>query len=158
MISVTDLRSGVVFEEAGKYFLVLSYEHIKMARGSGTIKVKVQNLGTGANIEKSFQTGARVRDVNVLRKKAQYLYMDDQLHVMDTETYDQFVLDRRLVEDISKFLTEGMEITLFSAGDKPLYVEIPKIVDYEVTQTAVLYEETLLGHLTRMRFWKTVWW
>lgn len=135
MISVTDLRSGVVFEEQGKYFLVLSYEHIKVARGSGTIKVRIQNLESGANIDKSFQTGARVQDVSVDRKKVQYLYSDDKIHVMDMQTYEQFELDRKLAEGMAKYLKEGMEITLFSVGDKPLYLEIPKIVDYKVNQT-----------------------
>lgn len=70
MISVTDLRSGVVFEENGKYFLVLSYEHIKVARGSGTIKVKVQNLETGANIEKSFKRVGGFRTLMLSEKKS----------------------------------------------------------------------------------------
>ena len=135
MISVTDLRSGVVFEENNQYLLVLSYEHIKVARGSGTVKVKVQNLETGANIEKSFQTGARVQNVNVERKKVQYLYTDDKVHVMDMTSYEQFELDRKLVEDMAKYLKEGLEITLFSVEGKPLYLEIPKIVDFKVTQT-----------------------
>lgn len=135
MISVTELRAGTVFTENNQYLLVLSYEHIKVARGSGTVKVKVQNLETGANTEKSFQTGARVQDVSVTRKKVQYLYTDDKLHLMDMETYDQFSLDRKLVLDIAKFLKEGMEITLFSVEERPLYVEIPKIVDYKIVQT-----------------------
>ena len=135
MISVTDLRSGVVFEENNQYLLVLSYEHIKVARGSGTVKVKVQNLETGANIEKSFQTGARVQNVNVERKKVQYLYTDDKVHVMDMTSYEQFELDRKLVEDMAKYLKEGLEITLFSVEGKPLYLEIPKIIDFKVTQT-----------------------
>lgn len=135
MISVTELRSGVVFVEQGKYFLVLTYEHIKVARGTGTIRVKVQNLESGANIDKTFPTGARVADVLVDRKKVQYLYTDNQVHVMNMQTYDQFSLDRKLVANFAKYLKEEMEITLFSVDEKPLYIEIPKIVDYKVTQT-----------------------
>lgn len=135
MISVTELRSGVVFEENHQYFLVLSYEHIKVARGTGTIRVKVQNLESGANVDKTFPTGARVQDITVERKKVQYLYTDDQVHVMDPVTYDQTEIERKLVEDIAKYLKEGMEITLFSVDEKPLYIEIPKIVDYKIVQT-----------------------
>lgn len=135
MISVTELRAGTVFTEQGKFFLVLTYEHIKVARGSGTIRVKVQNLENGANIDKTFPTGAKVEDVNVERKKVQYLYTDSQVHVMDNETYDQFAIDTKLVSDVFKYLKEGMEIVLFSVEEKPLYIEIPKIVDYKITQT-----------------------
>src|SRR3989344_3627827 len=135
MISVTELRAGAVFEEHGKYFLVLSYEHIKMGRGTGTIKVKVRNLSTGANIEKSFQTGASVQEANLTRKKVQYLYSDNQIHVMDMQTYEQKALDKNLIADVAKFLKEGMEITLATVDDEPLFVEVPKIVDYKIVQT-----------------------
>ena len=136
MINVTELRSGIVFEDKGEYFLVLSYEHIKMGRGSGTVKVKVKNLTIGATIEKTFQTGAKVQEVNLERKKVQYLYQDGQgYHLMDLVSYDQFAVDKRLVEDMAKFLKEGMELTLFAVADKPLYIEIPKILEYKVAQT-----------------------
>src|SRR3989344_7676360 len=118
MISVTDLRSGVVFEEQGpsfakasegkQYFLVLSYEHTKMGRGSGNVKVKVRNLESGAVIEKSFITGAKVSDANLVRKKVQYLYLDNQVHVMDMQTFEQESIDKKMVQDVAKYLKEGM--------------------------------------------------
>lgn len=136
MISVTELRSGTVFADKGSYFLVLSYEHIKMGRGSGTVKVKVKNLESGATVEKSFITGAKVQEVNLDRKKVQYLYKNGQgVHVMDIATYEQFTVDARLVADTSKFLREGMEMQLLAVDDKPVGIEIPKIMEYKVAQT-----------------------
>jgi elongation factor P len=136
MLSVTELRSGTVFEDQGQFFLVLSYEHIKMGRGSGTVKVKVKSLSSGATIEKSFITGARVADVNLLRKKVQYLYKDaGGYHFMDMDSYEQFSLNDRLVGDFVSYLKEGMELMLFAVLDKPLYIELPKIVEYKVAQT-----------------------
>lgn len=136
MISVTELRSGIVFEDKGEYFLVLSYEHIKMGRGSGTVKVKVRNLNTGSTIEKTFQTGAKIAEANLERKKVQYLYQNSQgYHLMDLVTYDQFVVEKKLIGDIAKFLKEGLELTLFAIGEKPFYIEIPKILEYKIVQT-----------------------
>lgn len=136
MLSVTELRAGTVFEDRDEYFVVVSYEHIKMGRGSGTVKVKVRNLTMGATIEKTFQTGAKIAEANLERKKVQYLYQDSQgYHLMDLVTYDQFMVDKRLIGDVGKFLKEGMELALFAVGDKPLYIEIPKICQYKVAQT-----------------------
>ncbi len=115
---------------------MLSYEHIKMGRGGGTIKVKVKNLTSGANIEKSFPNGARVQDANLERRKVQYLYRDGAgFHFMDISTYEQFALGDKLVGDYESYLKEGLEITMFSIEDKSLYIELPKIVDYKITQT-----------------------
>lgn len=135
MISVTELRSGAVFEQNGEYFLVLSYEHIKIARGSGTVKVKVKNLSSGSTVEKSFITGARVQDANLARKKVQYLYHDNQIHIMDMQSFEQSAIDKRLGGDSVKFLKEGMEITVAMVDSKPLFIELPKIVDYKIAQT-----------------------
>jgi len=46
MLNATDLKNGAVFKEDNQIFQVVNYEHIKMGRGSGTIKVKVRNLKT----------------------------------------------------------------------------------------------------------------
>lgn len=136
MISVTELRSGTVFEDKGGYFLVFSYEHIKMGRGSGNVKVKVKSLDSGATVEKSFITGARVQEVNLDRKKVQYLYREsDQFHFMDLENYEQFELGQKVVGDVARFLKEGMEVVLFAVGDTSLFIEITKVVQYKVAQT-----------------------
>src|SRR3989344_1352272 len=136
MISVTDLRPGTVFEDKGNFFLVLSYEHSKIARGSGNVKVRVRNLETGATIDKTFNTGAKVADANLLRKKAQYLYNDNQgFHFMEPVSYEQFTVERKLVEDFAKYLKEGMEVNMLSVDEKPVGVEIPKIMDYKIIQT-----------------------
>lgn len=136
MISVTELRAGTVFEDRGEYFLVLLYEHIKMGRGGGTIKVKVRNLASGANIGKSFPNGARVQDVNLERTKVQYLYRDGEgFHFMDNSTYEQFAISERLVGEYVPYLKEGLEVTLFAIGEKPMYIELPKILEYRIAQT-----------------------
>lgn len=136
MINVTELRSGIVFEDQSQYWLVLSYEHIKMGRGSGTVKVKVKSLNTGATVEKSFITGARVNDVSLDRNKVQFLYKDNGgYHFMDVATYEQFDLAERLVGSDGPYLTEGLMIELFSVEGKPMYLQVPKILSYKVTQT-----------------------
>ncbi|HSX18743.1 MAG TPA: elongation factor P [Candidatus Saccharimonadales bacterium] len=136
MINVTELRAGIVFEERGDYFLVLQYEHIKMGRGGGTIKVRVRNIASGANIEKSYPNGARVQDVSLDRKKVQYLYKEGQnYNFMDNVTFEQFALGEKLVGEYAPYLKEGLEIVLFSIGERPMYIELPKILEYKITQT-----------------------
>lgn len=137
MISVTDLRAGIVYEENGQYLLVLSYEHIKMGRGSGNVKVKVRNLSTGAIVDKSYITGAKVNDVSLERNKVQFLYKDSSgFNVIDNSSFDQFVLPERIVSSDAPYLKDGLEFLLFTVSDKPLYIELPKILDYKVVQTA----------------------
>ena len=56
MINVNNLRNGAIFKDENQLWQVVNFEHIKMGRGSGNIKVKVRNLKTGSQTEKSFIT------------------------------------------------------------------------------------------------------
>ncbi len=134
MINVTELRNGVLFEEGGQLFVVLSYEHVKQGRGSGNIKVKVRNIRSGATVERSFITGARVQEVSTEKRKGTYLYESgDAIVFMDSSTFDQFEVSKKLLGDSAKFLKEGMEATIQLVNDEPVAVEIPKSVELKVT-------------------------
>lgn len=134
MLSVTELRNGTIFEEDGQVLLVLSYEHMKQGRGSGNIKVKVRNLKTGSTLEKSFITGARVQDVFTEKKLAQYLYETGEMVVfMDSETYEQFEVAKRLVGDQFRYLKEGASVQLQSLNGEILTIELPKNLEYVVS-------------------------
>lgn len=135
MLNVTELRAGTVFEDQGNLFQVLSYEHIKMGRGSANIKVKVKNLRSGSTTEKSFINGARVNDVQVLKKDLQYLYKDDDsAYFMDSKTYDQVSIPVQLVEEPA-FLKEGGNYTISFKDDEALVVNFPPKLEFKVMDT-----------------------
>ena len=136
MLNVTELRNGMVFKEGNSLLQVLTYEHNKMGRGSGTIKIKVRNLRTGSVTEKSFITGARVEEADVVKKKAQYLYRDgDSFNFMDPVSFEQFSLPGSVVGEESKFLKEGLEVVLIVSGDEALGLELPNSLIYEIVET-----------------------
>lgn len=136
MLNATDLKNGVVFKEDNQAWQVLNYEHIKMGRGSGTIKVKVRNLKTGSVTEKSFITGARVEEADVEKKKAQFLYRDgDAFYFMDPVSFEQFSLSAAVAGDEAKFLKDGLEANLIVSDGEALAVELPNSLIYEIADT-----------------------
>lgn len=135
-ISVTQLKAGTFFEENDQIFEVLSYEHIKMGRGTGNVKLKVKNLKTGAIVTKSFITGAKVLGVEPLKIRAQFLYSDgSKFHFMDSATFEQFEVGKVLIGDKAKFLKEGQDIQILKTGEQVLKVELPKIVELRISET-----------------------
>ena len=136
MLNVNNLRNGAVFKEDNQPWQVITYEHIKMGRGSGTIKVKVRNLKTGSITEKSFITGARVDEADVEKKKAQYLYPDgDNFYFMDPATFEQFSLPKSVIGDQAKYLQDGLEVNLMVSDGQALTVELPNTLIYIITDT-----------------------
>jgi len=136
MINVNQLRNGKAFEQDGDPFLVLKYEFTKMGRGTGNVKVKVRNLKTGSVIVKTFITGNKVQDIELRKKPMQYLYSDANNSVfMDNETYEQVEIDNQLVENQKQYLQDGMETMVLFWEDRPLAVDLPVKLDYEVKET-----------------------
>ncbi len=135
-INVTELRNGTVFIDDNQLWSVITYEHIKMGRGSGTVKVKAKNLRTGAITERAFITGARVEEGDVEKKKAQFLYQDgDSYNFMDPESYEQFSIPRAVLGDDAKYLKENLDVNLIISGDEALSMELPNSIIYEITET-----------------------
>ncbi|HEY5601103.1 MAG TPA: elongation factor P [Patescibacteria group bacterium] len=151
MINATELRSGVVFRENGQYFMVITYDHVKMGRGSGTIKVKVRNLTTGSTIEKSFITGARVDEANLVKKTCQYLYNDGKVYnFMDNSTFEQFEIPKNKIEDLSEYLKEGINVVVLMIDNEALGIELPKSMEYFVTEAPPSERGNSTGSVTKV--------
>lgn len=135
MISVTELRNGTIFEEQGQLFQVLSYEHIKMGRGSANIKVKVKNVRTGATTEKSFINGAKVSPVAVVKKDLQFLYKDETFaYFMNPDTFDQVQVPLKVLEG-HQYLKEGENFSISFLGDEPLSLNLLPKMEFKVAET-----------------------
>lgn len=138
MIDVNELRKGVTFELDGALYKVLDYSHNKSGRGNATIRIKARNMLTGANIERTFNSGQEVQDVRLDFHNVSYLYTDGELyHFMDNETFDQPALEKDMLGDAALYLKEGMEVKLTFYKGKPLDIELPTSVDMKVVEAEV---------------------
>ncbi|MEK7186596.1 MAG: elongation factor P [Patescibacteria group bacterium] len=135
MISVTDLRAGVVFEEDGRLLQVLSYEHIKMGRGSANIKVRVKDIKSGATINKSFINGSRVNEVSLNKKDLQYLYKDsDAAYFMNPSTFEQISISLEKLAG-HEFLKEGENFSISFHEDEALSLNLLPKMKLRVEET-----------------------
>lgn len=139
-LNVNELRNGAFYKEGKEILQVIIYEHVKTGRGSGNIKLKVRNLRSGAITEKSFITGARVDEAEVEKKKAQYLYRDGDppaggFNFMDPVSFEQFTIPASVLGENTKYLKDGLEVTLIVSEDEALGIELPLSLVYEITET-----------------------
>lgn len=136
MISTGDVKKGVIIELDGQLMKVLDWSHIKMARGSAQVRMKMQNVRKGDIVERTFQAGTRWPRARVETREAQYLYSDgDAFHFMDSQTYDQFAMSARTLGEDAQFLKENTEVQYSSYEGEVLGVELPVTVDLTVTET-----------------------
>ncbi|MAS36820.1 MAG: elongation factor P [Anaerolineaceae bacterium] len=133
-IDVNQLRRGTTYTEDGEIFKVVNYSHNKTGRGGATIRVTVRNMRSGAQTEKTYNSGNRVDDIRVEATPVEYLYDDGEfLTFMDTETYEQPQMNRSVFGEDVYFLKPNLTIKLLRYGEEIIDYELPITVDYEVT-------------------------
>jgi elongation factor P len=136
LISTGDVKKGIIIELDGQLMKVLDWTHIKMARGSAQVRMKLQNVRRGDIVERTFQAGTRWPRARVEQRTVQYLYTDgDVYHFMDNETYDQFALSARMLGDDARFLKENTDVFVSVHEGEVLGIDLPVTVDLKVTQT-----------------------
>lgn len=136
MIETGDLRKGVTLEMDGTLYQVLDVSHIKLGRGTAQVRMKLRDVRGGHTIERTVMAGARFPRARVERQPAQYLYSEGDLHhFMNTETYDQFPLNREQLGDALAYLKENATCDLLMYGDEPVGVELSAAVELAVAET-----------------------
>jgi len=136
MISTGELRKGVVIELDNDLWQILDYHHIKMGRGSAQVRIKLRNVKKGGIVERSFQAGDKWPRARLDRRQVQFLYRDgDDLHFMDTESYDQFSMSAEALGDAVLYLQDGMMVDRTTYEGETIGVELPITVDLVVSET-----------------------
>jgi elongation factor P len=135
MIETGDLRKGSTIEVDGTLYQVLDVEHIKLGRGSAQVRMKLRDVRGGHIIDKSVQAGTRFTRARVERQPAQYLYSEGDLHYfMNTDTYDQFPLNKNQLGDALNYLTENSTANLLMYGNDPVGIDLPAAVELAVAE------------------------
>ncbi|OGK54663.1 hypothetical protein A3B56_00610 [Candidatus Roizmanbacteria bacterium RIFCSPLOWO2_01_FULL_45_11] len=134
MLEVTSLRNGMYYQEDGSPLQVLQYDHIKMGRGTATIKVKVKNLLTGAIINKSYISGKRMEEADIVEQNATYKYRTSEEFVFVDEDDEEIELDADTVGQTAHYLLKNMRVIIQSYNDAPMAIRLPIKVTYRVKE------------------------
>lgn len=136
MITPNDFKSGMLIKYRDGIYVVLSHSRSRTAQRRARVVAKIRNIKTGATVEESFESEVKLEEVEMERRKSQYLYADDTgCHFMDVENYEQFVLSRESLGDNVYYLTDGVEIEVSYIEGLPVSVLPPMFVALEVTET-----------------------
>ncbi|HEY1015455.1 MAG TPA: elongation factor P [Herpetosiphonaceae bacterium] len=141
MVSTGDVRKGLTLIIDGELFKVLEANHVKQGRGTAFLRLTMRNVRTGSNTVKTFMAGERFETARLETVTVQYLYGDDdEIHVMNTETYDQFGVSVNKLEDALKYVKENDTFDLLTYEGEVLDVSLPTSVELVITETEPGYK------------------
>lgn len=136
MIDTGDVRKGSTLDIDGKLVKVIDFSHNKQGRGSAQLRMTLRDLRTGSNTQMTVMAGTKFQAVRLERQHVQFLYQEgDHYNFMDTETFDQMVLDRTTVEGVAQFMKENDVVDLLTYDGEPIDMELPTSVILTIAQT-----------------------
>jgi len=135
-ISINEVKPGITVEIDKQLFKCLEYHHQRAAQQSW-IRIKFQNLRTGAIIDKTFKPGERFETAHIDYKQMQFLYADeDFFHFMDQTTFEQVQIPKLIIGDAAKYLKEGLPVNLAFYENEALDITVPGSVELKVVETS----------------------
>lgn len=136
MISASEFRNGVTFENEGEIFVILEFQHVKPGKGAAFVRAKIKNLVTGSTVERTFRPSEKMQKAHIDRLDMEYLYSDGELfHFMDTTNYEQIALNSDDIGDALKFVKENMVVKILSHNGKVFGIEPPLFVELQIIET-----------------------
>jgi elongation factor P len=136
LIPATQLRPGMIVKHQNDLFRVMNVVHVTPGNWRGMVQTKLRNIRSGTQLENRFRSEDKVERVTFEQSEMEFLYSsDDDYHFMNTENYEQIVLNSEALGDATKFLTANLRVQVEFYEGSPIGVSLPKTVELKVEQT-----------------------
>jgi elongation factor P len=136
MPTTNDLKNGMTLNIDGDLMNVVEFQHVKPGKGGAFVRTKLKNVKTGRVLDKTFRADEPVEIAILDKREMQYLYRDETGFIfMDTQTYDQVVIEPEAVGDAARYMVESSAPYVTFHDDRALGVELPAAVELEVRET-----------------------
>ena len=127
MINSQDIKKGVAVRMDGGIWVCIAFQHRKPGKGNTIMIIKLKNVTDGRVLERRFNIGEKLEEVQITRRPYQYLYKEGEDYIfMNQETYDQTPISSELVTGV-EYMKESdiVEVVSDADTDTVLYAEMP---------------------------------
>jgi len=135
-MNANELRPGMIIKHNNELFSIHKAEHRTPGNLRAFVQARMRNLRSGAMIEHRFRSEDTVERAVLDEVEMQYLYSDgDAYHFMNTETFEQISLHKRVVGDRASYLVPDITLRLEFYEGRPVEIALPPTVDLKVVET-----------------------
>ncbi len=136
MISTSDFKGGAKIQLDGDPYTIVEYQHVKPGKGGAFVRTKLKNLKTGNLLERTFRSGEKFEQPDLLDREMQFLYAEgNDYHFMDNDSYEQLFISSAQLGAAKDFLKENMIVRILFFQGKPLGVDLPLFVELKIVET-----------------------
>lgn len=129
-----DFRKGLKVQIDGEPYLIVHYEFRKPGKGNALHICKMKNLIRGNTLERTLKSNDTLEEADVLETDVTFSYKTGDTFVfMHKETFENYELSADQIGDDWKYLTDGLECSVYLFNGNPVTLTPPNHVTLKVT-------------------------
>jgi elongation factor P len=136
-IIASNIRRGMAIIHNGEPCRVLDFHHHTPGNLRALVQAKLRKIRSGIQYEHRFRATDSVELADLETHELDFMYRSgDTFHFMNAENYDQLEVHADDLGDNAKWMTEGMRIVAEFYEGRPIGIQLPSALTFEVVETA----------------------
>ena len=132
-INAGEIRVGMLLEYKNDLWQVLKTQHVKPGKGGAFAQVEMKSVNKNTKLNERFRSNETVEKASLDEINFNFLYEDENNYFfMNPKTFDQIEINKKVVGNKGKLLSENLEVSVSFYNDKPISVELPKQVNCKI--------------------------
>ena len=137
-INASEIRVGMLLEYKDDLWQVLKTQHVKPGKGGAFAQVEMKSVNKNTKLNERFRSSETVEKASLDEINYNFLYEDENNYFfMDLKSFEQIEINKNLVGEKGKLLSENLEVTVSFYNESPISVELPNQVTCKINTTDV---------------------
>ena len=137
-INATEIRVGMLLEHKNDLWQVLKTQHVKPGKGGAFAQVEMKSINKNTKLNERFRSSETVEKASLDEIKYNFLYEDEKNYFfMNPKSFEQIEMNKDIVGEKGKLLTENLEVTVSFYNENAISVELPNQVTCKIKSTDV---------------------
>ena len=133
-----EIKLGMIIEHKGDLWEVLKTQHVKPGKGGAFNQVEMKSINNRTKLNERFRSSDSVEKASIDEQKYNFLYEDEiDYYFINQKSFEQVNINKKIVGDKGKLLTENLEVTISFHDENPLLVDLPNQIECKVDSTDV---------------------
>ena len=135
-INAGEIRVGMLLEYRNDLWQVLKTQHVKPGKGGAFAQVEMKSVNKNTKLNERFRSNETVEKASLEETNFNYSYEDlENYFFINPKTFEQIEIQKNLVGEKGKLLTENLNVKISFYNDNPISVDLPNHVTCRIKNT-----------------------
>ena len=135
-INAGEIRVGMLLEYKNDLWQVLKTQHVKPGKGGAFAQVEMKSVNKNTKLNERFRSNETIEKASLEETNFTFSYEDQEKYFfMNPKTFEQTEIQKSLIGEKGKLLTENLEVTISFYNDNPISVDLPNQVTCKIEAT-----------------------